>query len=104
MTIDVRGMNLPLSPAMENHAKQRLLSALGRFQGSIRRVLVRIGDLNGPKGGQAMRCQATVEFSGPGAIVVDHRSHDVYHGVDGLANRLKQAVRRGLERRRAPRA
>lgn len=51
MQLDIRGRSLPLTPALDAYVERRMRFALGRFEPRMRRVTVRVGDENGPRGG-----------------------------------------------------
>ena len=51
MRIDVQGLGFPLTAALLNHTERRLRFALTRTSDRISRVVVRLGDSNGPRGG-----------------------------------------------------
>lgn len=97
MDITVRATNLDLTDAIEAFVREKLAAALGKFTHGIRAVFVRISDLNGPKGGDDMRCHVTVEFtSRETGVEVEHRAGDLYIGIAEAAKRTKQAVTRRL--------
>lgn len=51
MHLEIRAGNVELADAMRLHLERRLRFTLGRFDDRIRKVTVRLKDLNGPKGG-----------------------------------------------------
>ena len=95
MKIEMLG---PLSPALQQHAIDRLEAALGQHQEQIDRVMVRLADLNGPKGGVDQRCQLTICILRQRDIIIDERGEDLYATVSLAADRAKNAVGRALEK------
>jgi putative sigma-54 modulation protein len=66
---------------LEERVQKRALLALGRFSNRITHVLVRLDDLNGPKGGIDKRC--SIELSGTfGQSVAEVRDETFSTAVD----------------------
>lgn len=103
MKLDVRGINVETTPALEAHVRRRFSFALDHLAHRVRSAIVRLSDENGPKGGEAKSCQITVRLHPTGDVVVSERSADLYHAVDRATTRLKKAVLRKSERRWARR-
>lgn len=104
MDLDIRGVKYELADELERHIERRLRSALGRFAGRIERVLVRIADVNGPRGGVDKRCRLTIALVPRGVVRLEDAGHDPYILVARVAKRAGQNVRRALLRRRRKRA
>lgn len=104
MRIDIRGVHYDLADELERHVERRLRSALGRFAGRIDRVLVRIADVNGPRGGIDKRCRITIVLVPRGVVRLEDAGHDPYTLVARASRRAGQGVRRALLRRRWKRA
>jgi putative sigma-54 modulation protein len=103
MKTEVRFRGLEPSDALRDHAAQRIHSHLSRFSNEVTNVLVRISDVNGPKGGLDKRCQVTVRGSRFGSATVDELSGDAYSAVDMAAERIGRSIGRELERVRSVR-
>ena len=103
MKIDLRFRGLELSDAFREHARRRVHLQMSRFGGAVHSVVVRIGDINGPKGGADKRCQVTLRGSGLGPLTTEDLSADVYSALDTALERAARAAGRDLERRRGAR-
>ena len=103
MKVEVRFHGLESSSALREHASRRIHFHLSRFGSEVTSVLVRIGDVNGPKGGVDKRCQVTVRGPRLGSATLDDLSGDAYAAVDGAVERIGRAVGRELERVRSDR-
>jgi putative sigma-54 modulation protein len=57
MDIIIHARNMRLSAAQRDRAEKRVASSLDRFESRLRRVLVVIEDVNGPRGGADKRCR-----------------------------------------------
>lgn len=98
MNIEVRFRGIEPSDALRDHASRRIHSHFSRFDQEITAVLVRISDINGPKGGIDKRCQVTVRGPLFGSATLDDLSGDAYSAIDMAVERVGQMVGRELER------
>lgn len=98
-TIDLRSPNLPISVALREHVVRRLDFALRRFSHRIERVVVRIVDINGPKGGPDKRCRIVAHLEKAQIVLVEATDSDAYVAVSQAAIRLDERVSRALTRR-----
>lgn len=100
MRLDIRGRHLTLTPALLDRVTRRLRFALGRFDRSVGRVAVRLGDDNGPRGGVDKSCRVQLRAAGR-PIVIEELDPDMYVAIDHAAERVGRAVERALARLRA---
>jgi ribosome-associated translation inhibitor RaiA len=84
-------------------AERSLGFALASFGPAVEAVTIRLGDVNGPRGGVDKECSVTVRLSGKGAVRVAHRHQDLRAAVDGAAERLARRISRYLDRLRESR-
>ena len=95
MNIEMRGSTLPISEALERHIARRLEFALRKFADKLGPVVVRLVDLNGPKGGIDKRCRIAARLaSGAPSVVVESTDADVYAAISRAAARLADRVAR----------
>lgn len=100
MKVDVRFHGLEGTPGLRQHAEQRAQALLRRFSRAVSAVVVRIADVNGPKGGVDKRCQVTVR--GPGLDASSRESSaDAWAAVDAAVARAAAALGRALDRSRS---
>lgn len=105
MKIEVRCRGIEASDALREHAVRRIHFQLGRFNGKVGSVVVRIGDVNGPRGGLDKRCLVTARGPALASIIIEQLSTDPCSAVDLAVARAARAVGRELARARtAPRA
>jgi ribosome hibernation promoting factor len=100
MHLDIRGRNLRLTPALLDHVDRRLRFALGRFTARLSRVAVRVGDVNGPRGGVDKRCWIHLELGGK-VLTIEEVDADLYVAIDRASERAGRATERALARLRA---
>ena len=98
MKLEVRWKSTQKSQALRNHVLRRSRFAFRPSAGRLRRVVVRLEDLNGPKGGVDKRC--TVEVSGSfGTRITEARDVDLFVAVDRALEMAGRAVVRARSRR-----
>lgn len=103
MKVDVRFRGLERSDALRDRAVRRIHVHLGRFGQEIRSVVVRVGDVNGPRGGVDKACRVTVRGPRVGTHTVEEHHDDAYAAVDVAVGRIGHAVARELARTRTRR-
>jgi hypothetical protein len=98
MRLEINGGHRLPGEAVRGHIIRRLHIALGRLEERISRVIVRLTDLNGPRGGIDKCCRIVVSLWRRGRVVVEHRDADWFRAADLAAARLAHTVRRLLGR------
>jgi ribosome-associated translation inhibitor RaiA len=100
MQIEIEARNFPLIQALHSHAERQLRSALTCCGDHIRRVAVRLSDVNGPRGGADKRCRLQVVLAGLPDVVVEDVEADLYVAIDRATDRAGRTLVRKIERRR----
>ena len=98
MRLDVRIQKVDFPKAVNQYIERRLRFCLGRFASRIRRVSVRIFDLNGPRGGADILCRITARLVPSETIVVQEVNADLFAAIDRAAERAGQTLARRLSR------
>ncbi|GAB4549826.1 MAG: hypothetical protein Tsb0013_11310 [Phycisphaerales bacterium] len=99
MKIDVFSNNLDPTDAMREYASKRLRTAIDHLEHHVELAVVRLTDVNGPRGGQDMLCKVHLHLDPSGEVVLSAQGADPYEAVDDACNRLKKTLRREIERR-----
>ncbi len=97
MNVEIRGRHLPVPEALREYCERRVQFALGRFEDRIGRVVLRLLDVNGPRGGEDMCCQVDLTVRGRSLRIESTDSH-LYAAVDGALARASRSVARELGR------
>lgn len=79
---------------------RRARLALSRFATSIQAITIRITDINGPKGGEDIRCVVSVKLALAGEVVVQGEGEKSLSVLNHCLSRAERAVSRNLDRRR----
>ncbi len=100
MQINIQGRNFSLTDALREHAIKRLRFALSRCSEPIRRVVMQLSDINGPKGGVDKRCHLRLVLDGLPDIIIDDTEADMYVAIDRAADRAGRTLTRRIARAR----
>jgi putative sigma-54 modulation protein len=99
MQIEIQARNFSMTHALRAHVERRLGFALSTCYRHVKRILVRLSDVNGPRGGNDKRCQLEVMLPGK-AVVVQDTEADLYLAINRAASRAGRTVMRQLRRKR----
>jgi putative sigma-54 modulation protein len=92
--ISIRG-DRSIARAAIDLAKLRFATALGRFESRIDSLVVRVGDVNGPRGGDDKRCAVTLRLTAPRRVViVEDTDPSAEAAISRVADRVGRAVAR----------
>ena len=100
MHIDIQARNFSLTNALRGHVERRLGYALSSRNDQIQRVLVRLSDINGPRGGEDKCCHIQVVLPQLADVVIEDTEVDMYTAIDRAADRAGRTVGRRLARQR----
>ncbi len=98
MQIIIQAKQFSLTDALLNHAERRLCSTLTCCDEHIQRVIMRLSDINGPRGGKDKCCHLQVELAGLPDVVVKDIQADMYVAIDRATDRAGRTVIRKLDR------
>lgn len=103
MNVDIQSQDFPLTNALSDHAKHRLQFVLTRRSDRIQRVVVRLGDKNGPRGGVDKFCRIRVYLLDAPVAVIEDNGLDMYAVIDRAVDRIGRVVVKHLDRSRVGR-
>ena len=98
MQIDIQARQFSLTDALRSHAERRLRSTLTCCDEHIQRVVMRLSDINGPRGGEDKCCHLQVVLAGLPDVVVEDIEADMYVAIDRATDRTGRTVVRKIER------
>ena len=99
MRIDIRGSGFRVTAPLLDHTERRLRFALTRSSDRIKRVVVRLGDSNGPRGGEDKFCRIQVHFEHTPPVLIEDAGADLYAVIDRVAERAGRSVAKRIDRR-----
>ena len=100
MQMDIQCRGFALTEGLRDYAKKRLASSLSHGETHIGRVIVRLSDVNGPRGGEDKRCHLAVRLKGLPEMVIEDTQADLYLAIDRAAERAGRTLDRQLARSR----
>jgi putative sigma-54 modulation protein len=99
MQIQIHAQDFSLTDGLRDHVARRLAYALNHGVDSVSRVVVRLSDVNGPRGGIDKRCGIEIRLKGAPALFVEDTQTDLYVAIDRAVDRMGRALDRHLARR-----
>lgn len=100
MQIDIRAKGFELSPALREHTERRLGFALSWANYDVRKVAVRLYDINGPRGGEDKCCRIQIALPGTSDVVIEDTEADLYIAINRAVDRAERSLARRLDRQR----
>jgi putative sigma-54 modulation protein len=98
MKVSLRVRGISPDKDLAEHVRKRAALALGRFSTRIANVVVRLEDMNGPKGGIDKRC--SIELTGTfGQRLADVRDQSFNAAVDRAFAVTQRSLARLMKRR-----
>jgi ribosomal subunit interface protein len=101
MQIDIQSRDFSLTDALREHAQRRLIFALSRCNQHIKRVDIRLSDINGSRGGTDKRCLVQVVLPGLTDVVIKDKEADLYVAIDRASDRAGRTVVRRINRQQS---
>lgn len=99
MELEVRGLNVEITDSLRTYAQRRLGFALDRFAERIRTVRLKLGDMNGSRGGVDKRCQLAISLAHSSPITLESRASTVQGAIDRIASKVRSFVERRFVRK-----
>ncbi|MEI6515238.1 MAG: hypothetical protein WCO77_04610 [bacterium] len=94
MHIEVKQDKVELQNSLIANIQQHLSADLARFDRMIRRVCVKIADINGPHGGEDKSCRIQVYLKRTSSVVIEERGASVLSVVGRAIDRVDMAMLR----------
>jgi len=101
MQIDIQARSFSLTDSLRNHAERRLRFALSCCDGHIQRVVMRLSDINGPRGGADKRCHLRLVLGGLPDVLIEDIETDLYVAIDRATDRAGRTLLRKIGRQHA---
>lgn len=103
MKLEIRGLKIEITDSLRTYAQRRLCFALDRFAERIRTVRLKLGDMNGSRGGVDKRCQLGILLAHSSPITLESRASTVQGAVDRIASKVRSFIERRFVRRQEQR-
>ncbi len=103
MRLDIQSRGFELTDGLRQHTEQRLRAALGWAHSDVHKVVVRMSDINGPRGGRGNLCHVQVALRSAPNVVIEDTESDLYVAIDRAVDRAGRSVARRMDRSRQQR-
>lgn len=100
MQLDIQARSFSLTEALRDHVQRRIGFALGTLEEHIQRIVVRLVDINGPKGGDDKQCRIQIILERQADVVIEDTEADMYVAIDRATDRAGRTVGRRVSRLR----
>ena len=100
MKIDIQALDFSLTGSLMRELEKRVTYPLSARHDDIKCIMVRLGDVNGPRGGKDKYCRIRVEMPGHKDVYVEDIESDMYTAIYRAAGRASRTVSRRLARSR----
>ena len=99
MQIHIHSDDFDLTDGLREYIVKRLGYSLNHGREVISRVVVRLANVNGPRGGVDKCCGIEVRLKGASTIAIDDTQADLYVAIDRAAERTGRTLDRRIARR-----
>jgi putative sigma-54 modulation protein len=100
MQVDIQSTGFRLTDGIRASLMKRLTDDLNHGDDHVTRVIARLSDINGPRGGVDKRCFIEVRLKHAPALVIEDTEADLYLAIDRATKRAGRAMERSLARQR----
>jgi len=100
MKVLVKAVALRLDARTRADIERRVRAGLSRLASRILRVMVRVTDRNGPRGGEDISCAVDMRLQPRGALYVEETDLDLAGAVSRAADAAAQTLVRAREKTR----
>lgn len=100
MQMSIQCCGFDLTPGLRDYTSRRLASSLRLGNAHIMRLIVRLSDVNGPRGGEDKRCCIELRLKGLSDVMIEDTETDLYAAIDRAAERAARTLTRRLARSR----
>ncbi|KFB69908.1 HPF/RaiA family ribosome-associated protein [Candidatus Accumulibacter vicinus] len=100
MQIFIQARGFDLSAGLREHVERRIHFALDWANQHVRKVSIRLSDLNGPRGGEDKCCSIQVAVLGAADVLIEDIEPDLYVAIDRATDRAGRTLARQVARQR----
>jgi putative sigma-54 modulation protein len=100
MKIEIKSKNIDLTENLQRHIARQIEFGLGRLSSHIRKVSVRLADINGPRGGVDQQCQLIISMDQLPDVLIEDTASDLTFAVNRAADRASRTVSRKIRQSR----
>lgn len=101
MQVDIQAHGFALTDGLRQYVLKRLNNSLSHSDDHIMRVIARLSDINGPRGGEDKRCLIELRLKQAPEVVIEDTESDLYIAIDRASERAGRTLARRLGRQRS---
>ena len=101
MQTAIHSSDFALTTALESFIHQQAEQSMKVCTDRVERLVIRLKDLNGPKGGEDKQCSVEIKLAHCDPIVVSKTSTDAYASIRKALSRASRIAVRRIGKRRA---
>ena len=98
MKLDIQARDFSLTDSIQTYVKERINYLFSTRYDQIQRITVRLGDVNGPRGGEDKRCRVKITLPRLNEIVIEDVQANLYVAISRAMERASRTVNRRLNR------
>ncbi|MFT5085603.1 MAG: putative sigma-54 modulation protein [Lentisphaeria bacterium] len=99
MRLQIHSRHVDINDTLREHIKHKIQIAFSRLEQHISRVLIRISDVNGPKGGIDKYCHLELSIDHKENIIIKDRQAELHTAIHSAIQRASRTLTRRLARR-----
>lgn len=100
MQFHIHTQGFELTDGIRDHIDRHLQFAFDWADHELGKIIVRLYDINGPRGGNDKRCHVRIPLPRSREVVVEDTSSNLYVAIDRAIDRASRALARRLSRQR----
>lgn len=98
MKIEIQALHFRLTDALRQHTERRVRFALTCGSDRIQKIIMRLSDINGPRGGADKRCKVHVVLAGLPDVIVEDTEPNLYVAINRAVERAAGTLMRKIHR------
>ncbi|WP_028450507.1 MULTISPECIES: HPF/RaiA family ribosome-associated protein [Chitinibacter] len=100
MKIEISSQGVALDEKLQRHIARQIEFGLGRLASHIRKVTVRLSDVNGPRGGVDQHCQLVISLHQIPDVIIEDVATDQLFAINRATDRASRTVSRRVRQSR----
>lgn len=100
MNLDIQARSFNLTLSLNNYIQRKISASIFSRAEHIRRINVRLSDINGPHGGIDKRCHLHVIVPHLPDVIIEETQDNLYSAIDAAIARTREVLDRKLTRQR----
>ena len=100
MQIFIHSSPFNLTGSLRQYVKKKIENSLGRRADYVKRIHVRLSDINGPNGGKDKRCHIHLTVPRMADIVIENTQENLYDAIGIASVKAKSSLNQRLSRKR----